>query len=139
MSRNQMNPKQLALRIATLEQSARETLLAELPESKRQELQELIRELEPIREGFSAFELAMVEAEMAASPNADSFDAVQLQQLLAGEPFVIKQHLIDIFVRDEKDIVTPHVRTLISQYLGKKAAVLPARTANTRPWWKVWN
>lgn len=139
---DEINTKQLALRLATLDHASRNMLLAELPILKRNELQDLIHELEPLQAYFPTFELAMAEFEMDALPKPRSFGENRLQQLLSGESFAIKQQLIDVLARNRKGLVTPHVQAVVADYLQKRSSVLPdhmAATKPVKPWWKVWS
>jgi hypothetical protein len=136
-----MNAKELALELAALQAPLRAQLLAELPENKCIELQQLIEELQPLLEapgGFAAL-MAELEDERPAPPLAD--EAI-LGRLLGGETMPVRKQLIDVFAGGHDHLLTGHVRQLVADYLQAQADHLPAppppaaRKVGWRRFWK---
>lgn len=121
-----MNARELAAELATLEKSQREQLLSELPEIKRAELMDLIRELEPMLSKPSTFELVMAEMKKNSAPKSDFLrDESRLSQLLGAETIAVKKHLMEVFVGGQVASITPHVRSIVVGYLEDRQEKIP--------------
>ena len=125
-----MSARKLAVELAALAPAQRRQLLAEIPAHKREQLNRLIEELQPMLAQPSAFEAIITELAGSLQRGgafAQEFlrSEAQLLQLLRGETIAVKKQMIDIFIGGQQHLISGHVKAVLLTHLEQQAANLP--------------
>jgi hypothetical protein len=139
-----VSARKLALELMQLEVRERELLLAELPQQRRDELKELMREAASIANGgVRPFENHLQAAEKSVGPSVElaGLNDGQLRILLSTEQPVVRERVIGAIRSGEIESWPPSVRRVVLAWLcahRHTSSIAAPERRRSRPFWAGW-